>query len=146
MQVLLRKFGDELGIRNEKIANFVRWSQERPTDIKETEKISKEITFIPFFVINNLNQRDKGCKCLDKKDCVQEGHDSGDHCAKHCMYDKYKEDSDRFYSFLITLAAIRMHKRFQNTSERSKERKKQSQGDALVHTTMLIIQTILQIP
>ena len=95
-------------IRNEKIANFVRWSQERPTDIREIVKISKEITYIHCFVTNNLNQREKGCNCPDKKGCVQDGHDVGDHCANHCMFHKYKEDSDRFHSFLTTLAAIRM--------------------------------------
>ena len=108
MNALRRHFGDELRIRNEKIANFVRWSQERPTDIRETEKISKEITYIHCFVTNNLNQRDKGCDCTDKKGCTQDGHDAGDHCAHHCMFDRYKEDSDRFHSFLTTLAAIRM--------------------------------------
>ena len=81
MQALRRHFGDELRIRNEKIANFVRWSQERPTDIRETEKISKEITYIHCFVTNNLNQREKGCECPDKKGCAQDGHDVGDHCA-----------------------------------------------------------------
>ena len=108
MQALRRHFGDELRIRNKKIANFVRWSQEGPTDIRETEKISKEISYIHCFVTNNINQRDKGCDCPDKKGCAQDGHDVCDHCANHCMFDRYKEDSDRFHSFLTTLAAIRM--------------------------------------
>ena len=37
------------------------------------------------FMINNQNQRYKGWNCLDKTDCTQDGHDSKDHCAKHCM-------------------------------------------------------------
>ena len=131
MQALRRHFGDELRIRNGKIANFVRWSLERPTDIRESERISKEITYIYCFVTNNLNQRDKGCDCPDKKGCAQDGHDVDDHCANHCMFDRYKEDSDRFHSFLIKLASIRMPQKISEYVGSYKEKKKRGQGAAL---------------
>ena len=67
MNALRRHYGDELKIRNQKIANFVRWSQERPTDIRDTDKLANEITLIHCFITNNLNPRDNGCSCADKK-------------------------------------------------------------------------------
>ena len=63
---------------------------------------------------------------MNKKDCVQDGHKPGDHCAKHCMYESYKEDSDRFHSFLTTLAAIRMPQKiseYVGTKQREEETK-----------------------
>ena len=139
MQALRRHFGDELRIRKEKIANFVRWSQERPTDIRETEKISKEITYIHCFVTNNLNQREKGCDCPDKKGCAQDGHDVDDHCANHCMFDRYKEDSDRFHSLLTTLAAIRMPQKISEyVGSKQREEETRTSAALVLMTTQII--------
>lgn len=109
MYGLRKHFGDELNIRNEKIAKFVRWYHERPTDIIETDKIAKEITFMPCFITNNLHQRYKGCDCVDNKDCNEERHDVNDQCKNiaHCQCAQYKETSDGFH-FWTTFAAIRM--------------------------------------
>ena len=47
------------------------------------------------------------------------------------MFDRYKENSDRFHSFLTTLAAIRMPQKISEYVGSYKEKKKRGQGAAL---------------
>ena len=108
MDTLKDQFGDNVLWTKEQISSFVRWAQEKPASQNDVLTIGTDIAKIQGFVATLVNPRDKVCKCPDKTNCTQDGHELNDHCASHCEYVTLKADSDKLHSVITVLAANRL--------------------------------------